>query len=145
MALPFCLPRPPGPTLVGSSSVSRSESEVGRVVCPGGAESVPAKFPATAIAVGTMTAELVGSTIGPALGGIIAGAYGLEPTLVMASLANVVVLVAVLGLVQKMYLELAQNGERWRSLGKFGESASYSDVDEATAKILDNFLEGGLP
>ena len=34
------------------------------------------------------------------------------------------------------------NGNRWRNLGKFGESASYSDVDEATAKILDRFLDG---
>jgi hypothetical protein len=35
-----------------------------------------------------------------------------------------------------------QNGNRWRYLGKVGESASYSDVDEATAKILDKFLDG---
>ncbi|HEY6346330.1 MAG TPA: carboxypeptidase-like regulatory domain-containing protein [Bryobacteraceae bacterium] len=34
------------------------------------------------------------------------------------------------------------NGNRWRDLGKFGESASYSDIDEATAKILDQFLDG---
>jgi hypothetical protein len=34
------------------------------------------------------------------------------------------------------------DGNRWRYLGKFGESASYSDVDEATAKILDQFLDG---
>lgn len=34
------------------------------------------------------------------------------------------------------------NGDRWRYLGKFGESASYSDVDEATAEILDKFLDG---
>jgi hypothetical protein len=34
------------------------------------------------------------------------------------------------------------NGLRWRHLGKFGESASYSDLDEATAKILDSFLDG---
>jgi hypothetical protein len=34
------------------------------------------------------------------------------------------------------------NGNRWRYLGKFGESASYSDVDEATAKILDQVLDG---
>jgi len=34
------------------------------------------------------------------------------------------------------------NDNRWRSLGKFGETASYSDVDEATAKILDRFLDG---
>lgn len=34
------------------------------------------------------------------------------------------------------------NGNRWRYLGKFGESASYSDIDEATAKILDKFLDG---
>ena len=33
------------------------------------------------------------------------------------------------------------NGQWWRFLGKFGESASYSDVDEATAKILDGFLD----
>jgi hypothetical protein len=31
---------------------------------------------------------------------------------------------------------------RWRELGKFGESASYSGVDEAIAKILDQFLDG---
>ena len=34
------------------------------------------------------------------------------------------------------------NGDRWRCLGKFGESASYSDVDEATAKLLDQVLDG---
>ena len=34
------------------------------------------------------------------------------------------------------------NGNRWRYLGMFGESASYSDMDEATAKILDRFLDG---
>jgi len=34
------------------------------------------------------------------------------------------------------------NGNRWRSLGKFGESASYSNIDETTAKILDQFLDG---
>jgi hypothetical protein len=33
-------------------------------------------------------------------------------------------------------------GNRWRSLGKFGESASYSDMDEATSAILDRFLDG---
>ena len=34
------------------------------------------------------------------------------------------------------------NGNRWRFLGKFGETASYSDVDEATAKLLDQVLDG---
>ncbi len=34
------------------------------------------------------------------------------------------------------------NGNRWRYLGKFGESASYSGIDGATAKILDQFLDG---
>ena len=34
------------------------------------------------------------------------------------------------------------NGNLWRFLGKLGESASYSDMDEATAKILDKFLDG---
>lgn len=34
------------------------------------------------------------------------------------------------------------NGNRWRYLGKFFESASYSDMDEATARILDQFLDG---
>jgi hypothetical protein len=34
------------------------------------------------------------------------------------------------------------NGNRWRNLGEFGESASYSDIDEATAAILDRFLDG---
>lgn len=34
------------------------------------------------------------------------------------------------------------NGNRWRYLGKFGESADYSNVDEATAKILDQVLDG---
>jgi hypothetical protein len=34
------------------------------------------------------------------------------------------------------------NGKLWRSLEKFGESASYSDMDEETAKILDKFLDG---
>jgi hypothetical protein len=35
-----------------------------------------------------------------------------------------------------------RDGNCWRYLGKFGESASYSGVDEATAKILDRFLDG---
>jgi hypothetical protein len=34
------------------------------------------------------------------------------------------------------------DGGRWRYLGKFGESASYSGIDDATAKILDRFLDG---
>jgi hypothetical protein len=34
------------------------------------------------------------------------------------------------------------DGTHWRYLGKFGESASYSGVDEATALILDRFLDG---
>jgi hypothetical protein len=34
------------------------------------------------------------------------------------------------------------NGNRWRYLGMFGESASYDDIDEATAKVLDRFLDG---
>jgi hypothetical protein len=34
------------------------------------------------------------------------------------------------------------NGRRWRYLGRFGESADYSDVDEATAKILDKVIDG---
>lgn len=77
-------------------STSQAITAVVLVLTP--TESVPAKFTATAIAFCTMVAEIVGSTIGPALGGIVAGAYGLEPTLVMSSLANVVVLGAVLGL-----------------------------------------------
>jgi hypothetical protein len=34
------------------------------------------------------------------------------------------------------------NGNRWRYLGKFGESAEYSNVDKATAKVLDQVLDG---
>ena len=34
------------------------------------------------------------------------------------------------------------DGTRWRNLGKLGESASYGNVDEETAKILDRFLDG---
>ena len=34
------------------------------------------------------------------------------------------------------------NGNHWRYLGQFGESASYSDVDEQTAMTLDAFLDG---
>lgn len=34
------------------------------------------------------------------------------------------------------------NGQRWRYLGKFDESASYSDIEEVTAKTLDRFLDG---
>jgi hypothetical protein len=37
---------------------------------------------------------------------------------------------------------LFANGNRWRYLGRFGDSASYSDVDEATAKLLDQVLDG---
>jgi hypothetical protein len=33
-------------------------------------------------------------------------------------------------------------GQRWRYLGKFGESASYSGLEEATAKVLDRLLDG---
>ena len=35
-----------------------------------------------------------------------------------------------------------KNGNRWRTLGTFGETASYSDVEPATADILDKFLDG---
>ncbi len=34
------------------------------------------------------------------------------------------------------------NGDRWRNLVMFGEYASYSAVDEATVKLLDQFLDG---
>jgi hypothetical protein len=34
------------------------------------------------------------------------------------------------------------NRLQWRYLGMFGESASYSGVDETTAKVLDKFLDG---
>ncbi|HLY63128.1 MAG TPA: hypothetical protein VKV95_20465 [Terriglobia bacterium] len=34
------------------------------------------------------------------------------------------------------------NGNHWRSFGKVFESASYRDVDEETAKILDKVLDG---
>lgn len=34
------------------------------------------------------------------------------------------------------------NGKRWRYLGSFGESASYSDVEEASARVLDRVLDG---
>jgi len=34
------------------------------------------------------------------------------------------------------------SGKRWRYLGRFGESASYSDVDEDTSRILDRMLDG---
>jgi hypothetical protein len=33
------------------------------------------------------------------------------------------------------------NGNHWRSLGRSGETAVYSDVDEATAGTLDRFLD----
>ncbi len=35
-----------------------------------------------------------------------------------------------------------QDGTRWRTLGKFGETASYSKVDKETAKLLDHFMDG---
>lgn len=35
------------------------------------------------------------------------------------------------------------NGSRWRFVGKVFETASYSGVDEGTAKILDQFMDGG--
>jgi hypothetical protein len=34
------------------------------------------------------------------------------------------------------------DGTRWRSLGRLGESASYSDADETSAASLDRFLDG---
>lgn len=34
------------------------------------------------------------------------------------------------------------NGNRWRYLGRMGESASYWNVDEVTAEILDQVLDG---
>jgi hypothetical protein len=34
------------------------------------------------------------------------------------------------------------NGDYWRYLGKFGESASYFDADQDTANVLDKFLDG---
>jgi hypothetical protein len=35
-----------------------------------------------------------------------------------------------------------ESGNRWRYLGKFSESASYSNADPATADTLDRFLDG---
>jgi hypothetical protein len=35
-----------------------------------------------------------------------------------------------------------RDGKQWRTLGRAGESASYSGVDEPTAKILDRVLDG---
>ncbi len=35
------------------------------------------------------------------------------------------------------------NGDRWRSLSAFGESASYHDADQPTAKIFDLMLDSG--
>ena len=37
-----------------------------------------------------------------------------------------------------------KDGKRWRFLGKPGESASYSYMDAATAKIFDKFLDGAF-
>jgi len=34
------------------------------------------------------------------------------------------------------------DGTRWRTIGKFGETASYSKVDKETASILDQFMDG---
>lgn len=34
------------------------------------------------------------------------------------------------------------DGTRWRTIGKFGETASYSKVDKETAEILDQFMDG---
>jgi len=34
------------------------------------------------------------------------------------------------------------DGKFWRNLGKFGESASYRDVNEADARLLDRVLDG---
>lgn len=34
------------------------------------------------------------------------------------------------------------NGRRWRHLGRFGETAVYSETDEAAAKVLDKVLDG---
>jgi hypothetical protein len=34
------------------------------------------------------------------------------------------------------------DGTRWRNLGKFGETASYRNADEDSAKVLDQFLDG---
>jgi hypothetical protein len=34
------------------------------------------------------------------------------------------------------------NGDLWRFLGKFGETASYQDVDEKTGAVLDRVLDG---
>lgn len=36
----------------------------------------------------------------------------------------------------------SKDGRFWRSLGYFGESAGYSDVDEVQAKLLDQVLDG---
>ncbi len=34
------------------------------------------------------------------------------------------------------------DGTRWRHIGRFGETAAYSGVDESTAAILDKYLDG---
>ena len=35
-----------------------------------------------------------------------------------------------------------RNGERWRYLGTFGESASYDDMEEKVSRVLDRVLDG---
>jgi len=34
------------------------------------------------------------------------------------------------------------DGTLWRTIGRFGETASYSQVDEETAKVLNRFIDG---
>jgi len=55
-------------------------------------ETVPARLAATAIGAATMTAEFVGATIAPAIGGVIAQQSGVGTTLVISAGANVVLL-----------------------------------------------------
>jgi len=53
-------------------------------------ETVPARLGATAIGVTTMTAELIGATIAPTIGGIFAQRMGLAVPLIIASGMNIV-------------------------------------------------------
>ncbi|HUK58267.1 MAG TPA: MFS transporter [Stellaceae bacterium] len=59
-------------------------------------ETVPATIAATAIGATTLTAEVIGATIAPTIGGIIAQTHGLAITLYIAAAVNVVAFLLIL-------------------------------------------------
>jgi predicted MFS family arabinose efflux permease len=64
------------------------------------AETVPPQFSATAIGLATLVGEIMGATLAPTLGGVMAERFGLRMPLLMSAGGMVVLFVVALGLTE---------------------------------------------